>query len=258
MAQLQTLNGFMIAPFNNINTKRDETYDSKYRSYLLSNKIKVFQCAEIEDSYYIHVKVPSESQKDGNVEYDVVIRFFTDKADVAIRDNLKSYYVQFFSNSPSFMYQYAYLYNKEGFLIEALYNKTDTDYINTPPEKTNKNMNLSYDKSIYFACRFLLDKEKDYLSKSAYGFRRKKVDSRKFFRNISDFKATKFTQSVLNEEKKLSSKLKPQVAKEKRDDGKKKASTSTNQRGTKITSIKRIKAGGKIGKKTASKTTRKR
>ena len=102
MAQLQTLNGFMIAPFNNINTKRDETYDSKYRSYLLSNKIKVFQCAEIEDSYYIHVKVPSESQKDGNVEYDVVIRFFTDKADVAIRDNLKSYYVQFFSNSPSF------------------------------------------------------------------------------------------------------------------------------------------------------------
>ena len=149
-SKYQTLSGFLIAPFHDrSNLEKDVTYDSKYKAFVSSNKIRIFAMCVIEDSYYIHVKIPSESQKNGKYEYDVVIRFFTDNPEILKQDTLRHYYIQFFSNSPSFMYQYAYLYKKEGFLIEALYDKIDADYIDTPPEKTNASMKTSYDKSIY-------------------------------------------------------------------------------------------------------------
>lgn len=204
----QTLSGFLASPFKEgRNLERDTTYDTKYRSFVSTNKIKVFAMCNIEDSYYIHIKVPSESQKEGKYEYDVVIRFFTDNPEVQAQETLRNYYVQFFSNSPSFMYQYAYLYNKEGFLIETLYNKLDADYIDVPPEKTNADMKKSYDKSIYFACRFLSEQKFRYLNKKGH-LLSKKVNDDKFFANISDFKSIKLDQALMNEEKKLSNLIK--------------------------------------------------
>lgn len=198
----QTLSGFLIAPFNKKNVEKDNTFNSKYRLFVSSNKIKVHATCIIEDSYYIHIKVPSESNKDKDYLYDVVIRFFTDNPEVLKQNSLRNYYIQFFSNSPSFMYQYAYLYNQEGFLIKALYDKLDADYIDIPPTKTNSEMIASYDKSIYFACRYLSENMFRYLNKKGH-LLIKKVTKEKFFSNISDFKSVKFDQTLINEEKKL-------------------------------------------------------
>jgi hypothetical protein len=267
-SKYQTITGFLMSPFKNGgNVERDATYDSKYRSFVTTNKIKVFAMCVIEDSYYIHVKVPSESQKDGKYEYDVVIRFFTDNPEVQAQETLRNYYVQFFSNSPSFMYQYAYLYNKEGFLIETLYNKLDADYIDTPPEKTNANMTKSYDKSIYFACRFLSEQKFRYLNKKGH-LMSKKVDDSKFFSNISDFKSVKLDQALMSEERKLSNLIKQKAPRSLL--GKAKSgitgkrieasnTTSADKSRSSITYIK--KAGGKakiVGgtKKTSSRSTK--
>ena len=220
----QTITEFLLSPFNNpSDANKDSTYNTKYSAYVSTNKIRIHAVSVIEDSYYYHIKIPSESNKDGNFEYDVVIRFFTDKEDVAKEPHLRRYYIQFFSNSPSFMYQYAYLYKQEGFLIEALYDKLDPDYIDTPPEKTNSSMVKSYDKSIYFACRFLTETKFRYLEKNGV-INSKKISDRKFFQNISDFKSVKMEQSIISEEKKISSLLK------KKTDTKEKKSINTNKK----------------------------
>jgi len=252
-SKYQTITGFLMSPFKQGgNVERDATYDSKYKSFVSTNKIKVFAMCIIEDSYYIHVKIPSESQKDGKYEYDVVIRFFTDNPEVQTQDTLRNYYVQFFSNSPSFMYQYAYLYNKEGFLIETLYNKLDADYINVPPEKTNANMQKSYDKSIYFACRFLSEQKFRYLNKKGY-LMSKQVDDSKFFSNISDFKSVKLDQALMSEEKKLSALIKQKAPRSLISKGKS-GITGKRIEASSSTSLDKSKSSISYAKKTNGRT----
>ena len=92
-----------------------------------------------------------------------------------IKENtLKNYYVQFFSNSPSFIYKYAVLYKRNGALIENLYDKLNPEYADTLPETTNKTLEVSFDKSIYFTVRFLLDYRFSYLNKIGMIMRLKK------------------------------------------------------------------------------------
>lgn len=256
----QTLSGFLLSPFHGKEqVKKDQIYDAKYRQFVQSNKIKLHAMCIIEDSYYLHVKVPSESQSSaskGQYEYDVVIRFFTDKAEVRNQSHIRGYYIQFFSNSPSFMYQYAYLYNKEGFLIEALYDKIDADYIDTPPEKTNSSMNKSYDKSIYFACRFLSEKRFRYLNKHGV-LMTKKVDDSKFFRGISDFKSVKLDQALMAEEKKLGQTLDREEFKKKNE--RKKNTTLTTSKGRKsVTYVVKNVGKKKVLKKVAGRSTTRR
>ena len=154
----QAISDFMRSPFGRTDSMdQNIKYEKMYNEYTKSNKIYVSGYTIIESSYYIHIKIPSESQKDGKYEYDVIIRFFTDKPELEKSMSLRAYYMQFFSNSPSFIYKYAALYKKEDYLIRELYDKLDPEYKDVMPEKTNSDMILSYDKSIYFACRFLSD-----------------------------------------------------------------------------------------------------
>ena len=113
-SKYQSIGEFMHSPFGlNSSMEKNNKYESLYNTFVQSNKIYIAGYTNIEDSYYVHVKIPSESQKDGKYEYDVVIRFFTDKPELRHVNSLRAYYMQFFSNSPSFIYKYAALYKKE-------------------------------------------------------------------------------------------------------------------------------------------------
>ena len=265
----QTLTEFVVSPFGNRDVQKYDEYESKYKEFILSNRIRVYGMCIVEGSYYFHIKVPSESKtsKDGKYEYDVVIRFFTENTDISKEGHLRNYNIQFFSNSPSFIYKYAYLYKKEGYLINALYNKLDPSYFNTPPEKSNPDMKLSYDKSIYFACRYLSDKQFRYLDKKGH-ILNKKIDSKKFFSNISDFKSIKMDQAILSEEKKLSDILKNKSPRSAIVKARAKLTTTKADKeiGKSLTDrstvyAKRVKAKSKItgnSKKRASKSTTKK
>lgn len=152
----QTLREFLDRPFNQPNKQKHLAYESRYQSYKKSNKIKIVRSLEFENNYFLHISVPSESQK-GQLTYDVVIQFFTPRKEVQRELTLEHYYVQFFSNSPGFMYKYAALYKIEGYLIEAFYDKFMPGTLDTLPDKANKDYELFYDSSIYYAARYLLD-----------------------------------------------------------------------------------------------------
>ena len=181
---MQTLNEFIHNPFGQPNKQKYLQYESRYQSFKKNNKIKLVKSLFIDDNYFLHVRVPSESQK-GSTHYDVVVQFYTPNKDVRRELTLQHYYVQFFSNSPGFMYKYASLYKLEGYLIEALYNKFQPGMLDVLPDKANKDYELFYDSSIYYACRYLLDNKITYLGKLNLRIFSTR-NSTKFFENIQD------------------------------------------------------------------------
>lgn len=264
----QTLTSFFAYPFGIAPDESEVLRLAKnYESYRNNYKIRLKGICQIDDVFYYHIIVPSESQKTkylGNYSYDVVIRFFAENPAVKAMQSLGQYYVQFYSNCPSFMFTYAYIYKQEGYLIEALYDKLDPDYINVPPTKTNPSMKKCYDKSIYMATRFLLENPWGYLSKNSintlWGV---KKDQEKFFEDISDFKSVKLDQEVINEEKKLqkqtTAKGRNQIKRNLRKIDKKIAAHNKVSGSPAIHTIKKINGEAHIvRKKGARRTTQRR
>ena len=114
----QTLSEFLVKPFGSPETiTKDQSFNAKYITLLQKNGIKIKAVTEVENSWFYHITIASESNE--GYTYDVVIRFFTDNPLYLKEVSLRNYYVQFFSNAPSFMYTFAYVYKQNGFLIEA-------------------------------------------------------------------------------------------------------------------------------------------
>lgn len=224
MSQYQTLSSFMRSPFGNASMEKVTKYSSQYQSN--RQKIKIAGWTSIEDSYYYHVSIPSETKKDSGLHYDVVIRFFTNDNGIKKEPNLQNYFIQFYSNSPGFIYHYAVIYKQKGFLIDLLYDKMDPRYKDTLPEKTNPNMELSFDKSIYFACRFLAERKYLALNKLGMMHKRKKA-ANKFFSDIQSFESSKVDQLISTFEKKVSKERK-KITSEYIDDRKKKTTKNSS------------------------------
>ena len=258
-SKFQTLSGFLHAPFNvRQSLDRDLKYEGMYKKAMQDRHgIRIFATTKLEDSYYFHIKIPSDSSaKQGTkMEYDVVIRFFSEDPEIKSQNNLQNYYIQFYSNSPSFIYQYAYLYNTNGYLIKELYSKTDQENINKPPEKTNSKMEMSYDKSIYFACRYLEDTKLRHLTKT-FATSLKQVPYAKFFRAVSDFETSRLTRELLNEEKRLSKEIQKEKTLNREDPKRILKKLGTTSTGETSKSIRRITAGGKKPKIKSKKSTR--
>lgn len=98
------------------------------------------------------VKVPSEDYKNNKISYDVLIKFYHDS-----KKNMSSRNVQFFSNCPSFIYTYTYVFNKEGLLIPEYKSKFPNEALTQKPVVRNPIESLGYEKSLYIAGRYLMD-----------------------------------------------------------------------------------------------------
>jgi len=134
---------------NLIKSDLDARYDK------LISRYKTFDYKYFYDgkSFYAHIQIPSESERTN--KYDVVIQFEpTDKA-VISDGNLKRYTLKVFSNCPSFTYTYAYVYNDYGLLIEFLKDKYKSIVLKDNPVVKNPGEIINFEKSIYFACKFI-------------------------------------------------------------------------------------------------------
>lgn len=165
----QTLSDFIHHPFGVPFTDVGEKLNPKYEKF--KSMISVVGYSILDESYYIHIKVPSESQP--GKFYDVVIQFMPQNRDMIKEHTLDNHVIQFFSNSPSFIYKYAALYKLHGYMIDALQEKLDPQYADRLPELSNAEMKLMYDKSIYFAVKFLFENRLTYLSKSGLRYSKK-------------------------------------------------------------------------------------
>ena len=125
-----------------------------YASQLMSlesrfGKIK-YECTKSNDdsNYYFHFYFPSESSE--GLFYDIVIKLSGNKSQIASH-KLKNYHVKFFSNSPSFIYTYAYAYKSHGLLINELENKLPNVAITTKAKTRNPDNTVGYEKDFYLA-----------------------------------------------------------------------------------------------------------
>lgn len=281
----QTLQEFIDKPFGLPNKIKHLKYEDRYQSYKKNNKIKVEATLIYEDNYFIHLKIPSESQK-GDLYYDVVIQFFTSNEKVKKELSVEHYYVQFFSNSPGFVYKYASLYKLQGYLIESLYDKFNKDMLDVLPDNANSSYEMYFDSSIYYACRYLIDHRLTILGKLNLRINKPK-SLNGFFSGIKDIEEVNITRNInslqsrlkkeINKDTKLSEQQEAKLkhnsnffAKEilhKKEVTRAKKSTLKNPKNSGIrvksstssttgnSSVKRV---SKTPKKSASKTTRKR
>lgn len=158
--QFMTLSQYMDNPhgkgsmFGNIEAQKKffiSKFEALIREYEMF-KYKIFYSENKKArSYYMLIKVPSETVAD--LEYEVVIKLSPGENTVA--NDFTTYNVQFFSNSPSFMFTHAYTYNLHTMLINDLEHKLG-DHVHTEPKIRNSYKILAFEKSIYIASLFLL------------------------------------------------------------------------------------------------------
>lgn len=109
-----------------------------------------------KNQFYAHFKIPSETVD--KFYYDVVLKFYADENTKGAGKNLLKYYVKFYSNDPSFVYTYAYVFSHNGLLVDELKSKMSKKAISTAAKEKNPYNQVGYVKTIYFAYLSILNK----------------------------------------------------------------------------------------------------
>lgn len=134
-----------------------DSLDRKY-GVLLSGK-KKFQHyiykVSLKEIYYIHIVVPSESDRDNT--YDIVIQFTDVDGTYKGANSILDYEVRFFCNAPSFVYTFARAYRVNELFVEELGSKLPQQSLKKDAEVRNQYGVVNYEKYIYFASRYLYD-----------------------------------------------------------------------------------------------------
>jgi hypothetical protein len=105
-----------------------------------------------DGSILFHVRVPSEDFATNRLFYDVLVQIDNNPD---YRYSLRK--ARFFSNSPSFVYTYAYVFYHSDLMIEELAGKLPGQSLSQAPSIRNPVETLGYEKSIYVAARYLID-----------------------------------------------------------------------------------------------------
>ena len=134
-----------------------DDYNRRFTELVMKSKIEYTILLD-KDDYLIHLLIPTESKERDNT-YDVVIRFFLTDKSKKVSTTIKGYDIEVFSNCPSFTYTYAYAYNMNGMLISDLKDKYEDTILSKPPMSRNPGIIVNYEKSIYFACKYIIEND---------------------------------------------------------------------------------------------------
>lgn len=146
--------------------------DDKYERLLKKFGDFKYEIYTYGDSYFYHFIIPSESRRRNT--YDVVVQFVNSEEpdeDFSGDTHLKRYHIKLFSNCPSFTYTYAYVYNEYGRMVDMLQSKYSDTTLTNPPTTRNPGEIASFEKSTYYACKFIVTHsvlmDKKYIEKHA-------------------------------------------------------------------------------------------
>lgn len=158
-------------------------YKVKFDNILLREKGKMdyrlFYNSK-DNTYWIYVKVPSEIVKE--FYYDTVIKFYADENVKGGGNDLFKYNVKFFSNDPSFVYTYAYVFNQNQLFIEELVSKMSKEALLQPPTQKNPSNSVGYVKSLYFV--YLLMQNRNLNKTSIFEKQSEPLNPRFFKENV--------------------------------------------------------------------------
>lgn len=142
------------------------SYTDKFNKLMLREHgnvyYKLFKNEKL-NKYYMYIKVPSEVVR--KFYYDVVLEFSTDSDVKEAGRNLLKYNVKFFSNDPSFVYTYAYVFKRDSLLINELQSKMSKIALSESPKIKNPKKEVGYIKSLYFAYLIIKAKNLNSLTK---------------------------------------------------------------------------------------------
>ena len=117
--------------------------------YLLGNKFHI-----------AHLKIPSRRHE--RLYYDVLVQFDIESIP-SNTSTINNCNIKVFSNCPSFTYTYAYTFNKNKDLIEWVRRKYPSTVLLQKPSQRNPYQILNYERSLYFAFRYLTSYGRNYI-----------------------------------------------------------------------------------------------
>lgn len=111
----------------------------------------------VKDDIYFLINIPSSVDK---VFYDILVKFTPDSKSPGI--SIADMNMQVFSNSPSWLYTYAYAYQKHDLFIKECRKKLSSQMLKDIAKVKNPYGMLSYDFSIFAALYYIVNN--DYLN----------------------------------------------------------------------------------------------
>ena len=214
--------------------------DSRYEKLLKDNKNKFkTEVYRDGDEYFFHIIIPSESER--NNDYDVVIQFYMGDTNLKYDNFLNRYYVRFFSNCPSFVFTYAYVYNQNDFLVNSLRHKYTDVVLEDNPVIRNPAEIINFEKSVYFAAKYI-DSNRNFKNKMYLKSIEKQYDANKLNKQIRT--SDKILLEIKKENKRLSEE------KQKAADENKRKENRLLKNENKITGNKMAKSTSSVNKKT--------
>lgn len=217
------------------------SYVNKFNAILLREH-GVFNYSLYKDEknnrFYAYFKVPSETVE--RFYYDTVIEFSADENVKESGENLLKYYVRFFSNDPSFVYTYAYVFKQKGLLIPELESRMSQRALKEAANKTNPYNQVGYVKTIYFAYLFMKLRHLNDLSK--------------FKAEASVLNMNNLAASVMDADKKLGERENAGQATQRKKKIEKERQARDEERRKRLPSSMQVKYTNKVGssKKTPS------
>jgi len=186
-------------PYSAYFARRDLTIQNLTQRFLQMQKEKKEFKLEIfsdKGDYIFYFKIPSETYE--KLYYDVVLMFTPINAQSKSDLTLNNYSVNLFSNAPNFLFTYAYVYNKDGIIIDFLKDKISEQALNEAPKVRNPIQSYGFEKSVYFALLYI--KMNRLHTKSAINFKSAKLDKNKLIKAIgtTDEKLKEYNRAKAN------------------------------------------------------------
>jgi hypothetical protein len=136
--------------------------DLVYRySKNIRDKIKVRFCKENND-YFIYARIPSESNDiypdSAPIHYDVILQLTPPNKAALALDSIREYDVKVFSNIPSFVFTFNYVYHHKRALVNLPSEYYTHRALMEKPRMRNPLYLLGIDKSLWFTVYYLDEK----------------------------------------------------------------------------------------------------
>ena len=176
--------------------------DNRYRKLLTICKKFNFKIYKVKKDYLFHFEIPSE-EFPNNLLYNVCILFCV-YDEVAKDKTINNYTLKLFSNSPNFMFTYTYALEQNDMIIPFLKSKCSHLALTQPPSVRNPIEVYGFEKSVYFACKYIMDNNLNHIFD---------IDNNRRIYNQTKFKTEVMSQEMKYEENK---KIKKQISDEKK------------------------------------------